>query len=137
MWLLGLLKKKYLKTVLKSSKTSMFWTRILGKIPPNVSLNNPACANHITNVLRLFRVDDIVIGHTPQSFEFSDNINSTCSKKIRRVDNGGSKAFHAFDREYMQTKKVTYARRPQVLEILNDMKGNIKYNILDDTGVVG
>lgn len=120
MWLLGLLKKKYIKQIIKGTKYSMFWTRILGNIPPNVSLNNPECINHIGRVLKLFKVGSIVIGHTPQSFTYSDDINQTCSGKVWRVDNGSSSAFHKFDTDLTTTGKVTYSRRPQVLEIRDD-----------------
>ncbi len=119
-WLLGLLKKKYVKRIIKSSKTSMFWTRILGNIPPNVNLNNPACINHIGKVLNLFKIGSIIIGHTPQSFTYSDDINQTCSGKVWRVDNGSSGAFHRFDHDMMSSGKIKYSRRPQVLEIIDD-----------------
>lgn len=127
MWLLGGLKKKYIKNIIKSSKNSMFWTRILGNIPPNVELNNPACINHIGKVLKLFSIGSILIGHTPQSFTYSDDINQTCSGKIWRVDNGSSSAFHRFDHEMMSKGTVKYSRRAQVLEIID---GNT-YFILD------
>lgn len=127
MWLLGLLKKKYVKNIIKSSKNSMFWTRILGNIPPNVSLENPSCVNHIGKVLNLFKIGSIVIGHTPQSFMYSDDINQTCSGKIWRVDNGSSGAFHRFDTDFISNGAIKYSRRPQVLEIINDKE----YFILD------
>lgn len=127
LWLLGLLKKKYIKNIIKSSKYSMFWTRILGNIPPDVSLENPMCMDHIGKVLKLFKVGSIIIGHTPQSFIYSDDINQTCSGKIWRVDNGSSSAFHKFDTDLHTKGKVTYSRRPQVLEILNDKE----YYVLD------
>lgn len=127
MWLLGLIKKKHIKNIIKSSKTSMFWTRILGNIPPNVNLKNPACISHIGRVLELFKIGSIIVGHTPQSFTYSDDINQTCSGKVWRVDNGSSSAFHRFDRDLLSTGKVKYSRRPQILEIINDTK----YYMLD------
>lgn len=127
MWLLGILKKKHIKNIIKTSKTSMFWTRILGNIPPDVDYNNPECLNHIGNVLKLFGIGGLIIGHTPQSFTYSDDINQTCSGKIWRVDNGSSSAFNKFDSELMHSGKIKYSRRPQVLEILDDKN----YFILD------
>ena len=127
MWLLGILKKKHIKNIIKSSKYSMFWTRILGNIPPNVELSNPVCVEHIGKVLKMFNVGSIIIGHTPQSFMYSDDINQTCSGKIWRVDNGSSSAFHRFDYDMMSKGSVKYSRRPQVLEIIN----NSEYFILD------
>ena len=127
MWLLGLLKKKYIKQIIKGSNTSMFWTRILGNIPPDVNLKNPVCEKHIGKVLSLFKIGSIIVGHTPQSFTYSDDINQTCSGSVWRVDNGSSSAFHKFDRDLMTFGRVTYSRRAQVLEIINDSE----YYILD------
>lgn len=127
MWLLGLLKQNKIQHIIKSSKISMFWTRILGNIPPNVDLNNPLCMTRIGKVLNLFNIGSIIIGHTPQSFTYSDDINQTCSGKIWRVDNGSSSAFHKFDNELLTTGKPKHSRRPQVLEIINDNE----YYILD------
>lgn len=127
MWLLGLIKRKNIKDIIKSSDTSMFWTRILGNIPPDVNLSNPVCVNHIGKVLDLFKIGSIIIGHTPSSFLYNEDINSTCSGKVWRVDNGSSSAFHRFDKELLETGKVKKSRRPQVLEIINDTK----YFLLD------
>lgn len=119
-WLLGMAKKKTIRNIIDSSRTSMFWTRILGNIPPNTSLDNPACIGHIGNVLNIFKIGSIIVGHTPQSFTYSDDINQTCDGKVWRVDNGSSSAFHRFDRDFAVTGKVKHSRRPQVLEIIND-----------------
>lgn len=127
LWLLGLLKKKYIKKIINSSRTSMFWTRILGTIPPNISYQNPACMYHIEKVLNLFKIGSIVIGHTPMSFTYNDDISQTCDKKVWRVDNGSSNAFARFDYDMMTSGNRKYSRRAQVLEIINDNE----YYILD------
>lgn len=119
-WLLGLLDEKYVGNIIRQSNTSMFWTRILGKIEPNMSLDNPDCSNNISKVLKLFNIGSMIIGHTPQSFLYSDDINSTCSNKIWRVDNGSSSAFDYLDKEYTLTGKSQRSRRVQYLEIIND-----------------
>lgn len=129
-WLLGLLKTDYVQDIIDSSKYSMFWTRILGKIPPNVSVDNPVCQNHIGNVLKMFNVNGIIVGHTPQSFLYSDDINATCDGIVWRVDNASSAAFHKYDREFLNTGKVTDSRRIQYLEIINDTT----YNTCDAEG---
>jgi hypothetical protein len=129
-WLLGLLDQDYVEHIIKHSKHSMFWTRILGKIPPGVSLDEPDCIDNIKNVLSLFNVGSIVIGHTPQSFMYSDDINSTCSNKVWRVDNGSSSAFNVFDKKFEQTGTLTNSRRTQYLEIINDNN----YFVCDGTG---
>lgn len=124
-WLLGVLDRSTVDELVSSSKHSMFWTRILGSIPPNVDYDDPMCASNIGEVLKIFKINNIIVGHTPQSFMYSDGINSTCSNKIFRVDNAGSAAFHKFDHEFMNTGKVTDSRTPQVLEIINDSTYNI------------
>lgn len=119
-WLLGLINKEYVEHIVTSNKVSMFWTRILGSIPPDVSNENPTCIGHIGNVLKLFNIGSIVIGHTPQSFVYNQGINSTCGNTIWRVDNASSSAFHGFDKIYMKTGEINQYRKPQVLEIIND-----------------
>lgn len=119
-WLLGLLDQNYVENIIKYSKNSMFWTRILGKIPPGVSLNNPDCLNNIKEVLDLFKVGSIVVGHTPQSFLYNDDINSTCDGRVWRVDNGSSAAFNKYDPTFRSTGVPDHSRRTQYLEIIND-----------------
>jgi hypothetical protein len=119
-WLLGLLDEKYVEHIIKYSEHSMFWSRILGKIPPGVSLTDKKCMDNITNVLKLFNVGSIVVGHTPQSFLSSNDINSTCSNKVWRVDNGSSAAFNNFDPSFVENKVASTSRRTQYLEIIDD-----------------
>lgn len=129
-WLLGLLDQDYVEHIIKYSKTSMFWSRILGKIPPGISLNHPDCMDNIKNVLNLFQIGSIVIGHTPQSFMYGDDINSTCDNKVWRVDNGSSSAFNNFDQSFKNTGIYTSSRRTQYLEIIDDHN----YFVCDGTG---
>lgn len=120
-WLIGLLDQKHIDNIIKVTDNSMFWTRILGKIPPGESLNSPVCINNIKNVLNLFKVGSIIIGHTPQSFLYADDINSTCGNKVWRVDNGSSAAFNVFDPTLKNTGIAEYSRRVQYLEIIDDI----------------
>jgi len=139
MWLMGLLDTQYVDQIVNFSENSMFWTRILGNIPPNISYKNPVCIDNLDKVLQIFKVGHITIGHTPQSFTYSDDINQTCDGKIFRVDNGSSSAFHHFDNNYTSKGQVTYSRRPQVLEIINDgaeywmIDGSQRKNIMKHT----
>ena len=80
---------------------------------------------YILSVLKLFKVGSILIGHTPQSFTFTDGINSTCGNQIWRVDNGSSCAFAKYDKNMMEHGEITESRKAQVLEILNDNEYNI------------
>lgn len=109
-----------------SNKTSFFWNRVLGVLPPKVPSDDLTCLNHLTNVLKWFKINGVIIGHTPQSFTNSSDINETCGTGVWRVDNGSSNAFSVFDKQ----KKYTDYREPQVLEILKKDKDKYKYNIL-------
>lgn len=124
-WLLGMLNKEYVNNIVSAGKTSMFWTRVLGSIPPNMNFNNNLCSDHISNVLEIFKVNNLVVGHTPQSFIYSNGINSTCDNRVWRVDNGSSKAFHKFDQEFLRTGNIMSSREAQVLEIINDTTFNV------------
>lgn len=141
LWLLGLLKKKSVRSIIKNSSLSMFWTRILGQIPPETNLDDPVCIDHIGDVLKLFKVGNIIIGHTPQAFihgEFGSDLNSTCSGTVWRVDNASSHAFDEFDEVYKSNKdkserKVRNSRRPQVL-VIEKNKGIKTIKICDKFG---
>lgn len=124
-WLLGLLDAKYIEKIVQSSKKSMFWTRILGSLPPHIDSNDKRCVDNIGKVLEILHIGKIIIGHTPQSFIYNDNINSTCGDIIWRVDNGSSTAFHKFDPDFLNTGKINKSRTPQVLEIIDDQKYNV------------
>lgn len=126
-WLLGLINKEYVEHIATNDKTSMFWTRVLGSIPPNVSNENPICIEYIGKVLKLFNIGSIIIGHTPQSFSYKQGINSTCSNSIWRVDNGSSQAFHGYDSSFLKYGTINMYRKPQVLEIIDDLKFNVLY----------
>jgi len=121
-WLLGTVKKEVIEPIIRSSKNSMFWTRLLGKIPPNVDMSNPRCTKNIVGVLEIFQLNSIFIGHTPGSFTFNPGsmINSTCSGKVWRVDQGSSKAFNEFDIDWKNTGNINSNRDVQWVEIHND-----------------
>lgn len=130
-WLLGLVNTNEINTLVKS-QDSMFWTRILGSIPAGKSMEYEECKNNITKVLKLFNINGMIVGHTPQSFLFNKDINATCSNKIWRVDNGSSKAFDPYDKFYIDNGEKHHNRRAQYLEILNDTE----FNIYDENGKV-
>ena len=67
----------------------------------------------------------MVVGHTPQ-FMYGQGINSTCDRKLWRVDVGMSSAFTKFTKG-----KAKRTRKVQVLEIKNDGRNPKKdFNIL-------
>lgn len=120
-WLLHKLKradKKVFKNIIDNMKISPFWTRIYGEIPSNINSNYAAC-DELNEALKVFKIGNLVIGHTPQMTEINNGINGTCYKNgkdtLYRVDGGFSRGFKIFD----DTDKV------QVLEILNDNEFNI------------
>ena len=127
-WLLGLIDKKLIIDLVRSDD-SMFWTRILGSIEPNLTYDDPLCSDNISKVFELFKINGMIIGHTPQAFIHNKEINSTCSNKIWRVDIGSSSAFDIFDLLFKDGKK-SYNRRAQYLEIIDDEK----YLICDKDG---
>jgi hypothetical protein len=133
-WLLGLLdvdQVKHMVDCTGSRPDSMFWTRILGNIPPDTPMDDPVCVNNVGKILRLFNIGSMVIGHTPQSFKYSDDINSTCSNRVWRVDNGSSSAFDQYDSIYTHSSgtKKNKSRRVQYLEISEDTN----YYVCDET----
>ncbi|AYV84762.1 MAG: metallophosphatase/phosphoesterase [Hyperionvirus sp.] len=124
-WLVGLINKEYVAHIVNSDENSMFWTRILGSIPPNISNEDPICSKYLDRVLKMFNLGSIIIGHTPQSFQFQKGINATCGNIIHRVDNGSSSAFDGYDDILKISGSININRAPQVLEILDDKKYNI------------
>lgn len=107
---------------------SPFWTRIYGTIPEHTSLDSSECFRSVKKVIEVFKIGQLVVGHTPQLFTNKNGINGTCyeqsgdgDKKLYRVDGGFSKAFNIFDNQGLV----------QVLEIIDDKK----FNILTDKGI--
>ena len=130
-WLLGLIQTNQVNNLVRS-QDSMFWSRILGSIPNNMPMSYEDCKDNITEVLKIFKIDKMIIGHTPQSFMFSKDINGTCGNKIWRVDNGSSRAFDTFDKHMKTYGERHHNRRYQYLEILNDNE----YHVYDKNGKV-
>lgn len=122
-WLLGLIENdENLDIIIKNSKISLFWDRILGSIPPNVNINYRECKSHLKPVLKLLELKGMVVGHTPQFFKNKDKANATCSNSLFRIDNGGSQAFSKFDNQLNNNGEISVLRGAQALEILNDGK---------------
>jgi hypothetical protein len=119
-WLLGLINKNNVINIIKSKPYSLFWDRVLGGIPPNLNNNDPLCEKHLKNVLQLFDVKSMFIGHTPQSFTHHHGINKTCGNQLWRVDFGGSFGFNKFDNQYNDNKNIIDYRHAQVLKIRGD-----------------
>lgn len=100
---------------LLTSDQSVFWNRILAYIPNNTSIDK--CDEYIGNVFKIYDVNGIIIGHTPQ---MKAGINSVCDNRIWRVDTGASNAFHDFRGE----------QKIEVLEITYDINDKSIFKIL-------
>lgn len=129
-WLLHKLSKKDDKKnkfmFIDDSKISPFWTRIYGNIPINTDLNSNECFDSVKKALEVYKVGQLVVGHTPQLQTNKDGINGTCyetdgKKKLYRVDGGFSKAFRILGGHNIV----------QILEIINDEE----FNIITDTSI--
>lgn len=124
-WLLRKLSEKQDKEnkqmFVNDLKVSPFWTRIYGTIPENVDIDSNECFTSVKKTLEVFKLGQLVVGHTPQLFTNKTGINGTCyekdddTNKLYRVDGGFSKAFKIFDNNDMV----------QVLEIIDDTIFNI------------
>lgn len=138
-WLLKLINKNYVDKIVRGSSYSIFWNRILGNIPPNVSNTDPICEKYLSDdVFEIFHIKSMIIGHTPQFYLNKQGINKTCGNKLIRVDIGGSDAFNKFDNIYSKNKHKTHLREAQVLEIINIIENNTEIKtdiyVLSDKG---
>jgi len=124
-WLLGYITHKHIKEILNSTEVSPFWPRILGQIPPGVTLEDKRCAEHVAPLLKSLQIGHIIIGHTPQFYEHQQGINSTCDSTLWRTDTGWSKAFHPFD-----DPKISESRRIQILEILDNGDKSLNFRVI-------
>ena len=114
--------------IINSSDYSPFWYRPMGQILPDTMGDaDEYCERKVIPTLDLYEVNNIIIGHTPQSFTKSgEGINKTCTLddtkndkqyNVIRVDIGASSAFDAFDKD-----KTNKNREVQVLEIVDDKR---------------
>jgi len=106
--------------LLNSSDYSPLWNRIFG----SVQQSEQSCDILMKPLEQIYKVGKIFIGHTPQ---LNTGISNTCNGKIWLADYGASKAFNAFDNNFIYNNKRSPLREAQVLEILNDGE---KINIL-------
>ena len=123
-WLLNNLSKQdeNNKTMfINDIELSPFWTRVYGNIPENVNINSTECFSSVKKTIEVFKLGQLVVGHTPQMFTNKSGINGTCyekydnTNKLYRVDGGFSQAFKVFgDNDLVQ-----------VLEIIDDKEFNI------------
>ena len=117
-WLLNLVNDDNIIDIISSAPYSLFWSRVLGSIPNNININDPKCQVALKEVLQLFSLSGVIVGHTPQSFSQHLGINSTCSGKLFRIDTGSSKAFNeAANHMSNYGVDLKHVREPQVLYI--------------------
>lgn len=113
-WLLGKAQGNYVNEIIDGDKISMFWTRMIGKIPPGTKLDSEQCLK-LMPTLDMLKLGRMFVGHTPQFYENKAGINLACDNKIGKLDTGSSRAF----RKFVQKGQEEFVE-PQVLEILND-----------------
>ena len=92
----------------------------MGKLPSNIDNSDDRCIKYLAPILKLFKIDGMIIGHTPQYFFNKTGISSSCSEKIWCVDLGSSGAFNELDKNYSKNGSISDFRNAQVLEILNN-----------------
>jgi hypothetical protein len=132
-WLVGKISRGSVDHIVGSYKHTMFWARILGAIPPNITYKGnddgeyiSKCKKYLEPALSILNVGNMIVGHTPQFYAHKNidiGINSTCNNQIHRVDQGTSGAFDKFDET--PDGETAENRKIQVLEILNDETFNI------------
>lgn len=116
-WLLGKIPTTSVNALLKSPTDSPFWPRQYGvaKSDKSMSSKDAVCESLLEPVLKHYNVKRMIVGHTPQSFQQLDGINSACNEKLWRVDTGSSNMFDQYtNHRYEQHRKAQY------LEIIND-----------------
>ena len=114
-WLLGNIPNKEVSKLVGDTEHSIFWTRVMGFLPGNLEEDDEQCHRNIDNVLKVLKIGNVVVGHTPTPYSVDSGISKTCGNKIIRVDTGSSRAFNV-----MNYEKYTEQRLPQVLIIEND-----------------
>ena len=126
-WLMGIVKENKVTDIVSSKyqERSMFWNRILGMLKTNLPYERESCKDNLDKVMKLFRVKNLIIGHTPQSMQDGLYINATCGDRVWRVDTASSAAFDRFDETYISSGNRLETRKFQYLVIENDTKYNI------------
>lgn len=118
-WLLGKISSNHVNKMMfiDNMKLSPFWTRTYGMISENANMDD--CNTVVAEILKIFKIKHIIVGHTPQLFTNNNGINGICNinghNSLFRIDGGFSRAFKIFGNQNMT----------QVLEILNDKTFNI------------
>lgn len=126
-WLMGIVKENKVTDIVSSKyhEKSMFWNRILGMLKTKLPYERESCKDNLDKVMKLFKVKNLIIGHTPQSMQDGLYINATCGNKVWRVDTASSAAFDRFDETYISSGNRLETRKFQYLVIENDTKYNI------------
>lgn len=106
-------------TITDDFEISPFWTRIYGMIPNKKNINSKEC-QEIKSALEVYKVGQIVVGHTPQLLTHKHGIEGTCyttdnQNKLYKVDGGFADSFNIFANHNLV----------QVLEIIDDNQFNI------------
>ena len=79
--------------VFGSDINSALWTRIYGKIPPNVRLSDDRCKDFMDIQGHIFGDIVMIFGHHPRINKKDQSIYCTCDKHVCGIDTGSSHAF--------------------------------------------
>ena len=122
LWLFGeTVDEKDVLKVIKSAEYSPLWNRLLGQLPPGEKMNSEYCKKIVEPILNVTEAGKIIIGHTIQHFQNNDGINSTCGNTVVRTDIGMGNGFNNYDLKFKENGQKSDNRKPQVVEILNDV----------------
>tara|TARA_B110000879_G_C11136938_1_gene498550 strand:- start:574 stop:1647 length:1074 start_codon:yes stop_codon:yes gene_type:complete len=127
-------KNKY-SDLLTNSKTSPYWTRLLGNLNKRDDTEKvkEICdsifdSGVLTNLLGTdsnHKIERIFLGHTPQIME---GINTMCDDRIYYVDVGVSQAFDSYDKILQNKNERSKSRNYPFIEIINDTTVNYDKN---------
>lgn len=125
--------KEFIMKLLGGKFMSPFWPRIFGSLKRDLKLESKQCKKYVKPVLELLNLKGIIVGHTPQ---LKNNINSTCSNTVWRVDIAGSQAFDEVLFEGVKSDEEKQAiekgRVTQVLEITLNKNGDDSFKLLPE-----
>ncbi len=92
---------------------SPLWNRKFGRISrsDDIIQNNEVCSSIFNPIKKIYKVNKMFIGHTPQS----DVINSSCDNGLWFTDVAMSKAFGGFGKNHAQVLLLEKGSEPKVI----------------------
>jgi hypothetical protein len=113
-WLLNLVHSHKYYDIMTNQIYSPFWLRVLGMLPENLPYEDKKCNMLLHTTMKIFKLNGMIIGHTPQLFTNGSRVNATCGDRVIRVDTGMSRSFHNYKTDVQKKHPI------EILEITND-----------------